>query len=131
MDTTLGPSPGAARHPMHTLQVVPSDRNWTVSLGEKLLAQSDKTLVLEESGYNTVVYFPPQDVRVDSLIESSSLTTCPFKGEANYFAAEINGKCMDIAWQYGAVYNEVGPIAGYIAFYADRVQIESESIDEG
>ncbi len=130
MNTTLGPSPGAARHPMHTVQVTPSDRNWTVNLDRSLLAQSNQALLVEESGYAPVVYFPPQDVRVNSMVESDSRTTCPFKGESQYLAAEIDGKRTDIAWSYPAVFNEVDAIAGYIAFYVDRVEIHSDSDDD-
>lgn len=130
MTRTLGASPGAARHPMHTVLVKPSDSNWTVTFGETLLAQSDMALIVEESGYKPVVYFPPNDVRVETMLESSSVTTCPFKGEANYFAAAIDGQRVDIAWQYPIVYDEVEKIAGYIAFYEDRVAIASESNDE-
>ena len=41
-----------------------------------------------------------------------------------------DGEQKDIAWFYPAVYDEVEAIAGYIAFYADRVEIESEENDE-
>lgn len=131
MGATLGPSPGAMRHPKHMVQVTPSARRWTVRLGETVLAQSHKALVIEESGYKPVVYFPPENVSVESMLASSSVTTCPFKGEASYLAAKIDGKLTDIAWYYSSVYNEVDAIAGYIAFYADRTEMESESIDEG
>ncbi len=130
MSPTLGASRAAARHPMHTLEILPSDRIWTVMLGGSLLARSETALVLEESGYAPVVYFPPQDVRAESMLESDSRTTCPFKGEAQYLAAEIDGKRIDIAWSYRDVYNEVEAIAGYIAFYADRVELHTESVDE-
>lgn len=95
-----------------------------------MLAASDKALLVEESGYEPVTYFPPQDVTSEYMLQSESHTTCPFKGRAEYFAASVDGEQKDIAWFYPAVYDEVEAIAGYIAFYADRVEIESEENDE-
>lgn len=99
-------------------------------LDGRVLAESNKALLVEESGYEPVTYFPPQDVSSGSMLQSDSQTTCPFKGQAGYIAAMVGGERKDIAWFYPAVYNEVEAIAGYIAFYADRVEIESEEIDE-
>ena len=130
MSATLGPSPGAARSPQHSVDIRASDKAWRVMLDGRMLAASDRALVVEESGYEPVTYFPPQDVSSESMLHSESQTTCPFKGQAGYFAAIVDGEQKDIAWFYPAVYNEVEAIAGYIAFYADRVEIESEEIDE-
>lgn len=130
MSATLGPSPGAARYPEHRINVQTSDKVWCVLLDGRTLAESNTTLLLNESGYEPVTYFPPQDVSSESMLQSESQTTCPFKGRAYYFAASVDGKQKDIAWVYPAVYNEVESIAGYIAFYADRVEIESVEINE-
>ncbi len=130
MSTTLGPSPGAARYPEHRVNIQASDKGWRVLLDGRTLAESGRTLLLNESGYEPVTYFPPQDVSSELMLQSESQTTCPFKGRADYFAASIDGKQKDIAWVYPAVYNEVQSIAGYIAFYSDRVELESVEINE-
>jgi len=125
MSATLGPSPGAIRHPQHCVKIYASGENWRVKLGNRVLAASEKALLLEESGNKPVLYFPPQDVNNEAMLESDSQTTCPFKGVAKYFAATIDNVKQDIAWSYPAVYDEAGKIAGYVAFYADRIDIES------
>jgi uncharacterized protein (DUF427 family) len=130
MRTTLGPSPGAIRYPQHKVEIRTSNRMWRVNLDGRVLATSNKTLLVEESGYEPVTYFPPQDVDRGSLLESDSRTTCPFKGEAGYFAAMVDGAKIDVAWFYPSVYDEVDKITGYVAFYADRVAIEAEEINE-
>lgn len=127
---SLGPSPGAARYPMHSVQIVASGKTWRATLGRDLLAESDFALLLEETGYPQVVYFPSNDVNFDSMFASDSQTTCPFKGEAEYFAAEIDGKRVDIAWRYPSVYKEVAAISGYVGFYANRISLTSESKNE-
>lgn len=130
MSATLGSSPGAARYPEHRIDIQNSNKVWRVLLDGRTLAESNKALLLDESGYERVTYFPPQDVSIESMRQSDAQTTCPFKGRANYFAASINGKQTDIAWVYPTVYDEVEEIAGYIAFYADRVAVGSEEVDE-
>jgi len=130
MRKSLGPSPGAARYPEHTVEILTSDKVWRIQLDARTLAKSNRVLLLKESGYEPVAYFPPRDVSVDTLLPSEAQTTCPFKGRADYFAASIDGKQTDIAWSYPAVYDEVAAIAGYIAFYADRVAVTSEEVDE-
>jgi len=130
MSASLGPSPGAARYPEHRIDIESSDKVWRVLLDGRTLAESNRALLLDESGYETVAYFPRQDVSIEFMLQSDAQTTCPFKGRADYFAASIDGKQQDIAWIYPAVYDEVDLIAGYIAFYADRVAVGAEEVDE-
>ncbi len=125
MSKTLGPSPGAARHPEHQIRVVANARRWTVTVNGTRVTDSEATLVLNESNYERVIYFPRHDDSSEQLIESSSRTTCPFKGDAHYFAADIEGETKDVAWFYPAVYDEVAAIEGYVAFYTDRVELSS------
>ena len=124
---TLGASPGALRHPQHQVRIGSSDECWRASLDGVLLAESEQVLTVDETGYAQVIYFPPEDVALNDLGSSDSVTTCPFKGEAHYFSAKVAGKVQDVAWYYPLVYDEVMPIQGYVAFYADRVSLTSES----
>jgi uncharacterized protein (DUF427 family) len=84
------------------------------------VADSTGVLALDEDGYDRVLYFPPEDVATEKLAASGTQTTCPFKGEARYYAKDGE----DVAWTYPAVYDEVAPIAGYVAFYPRRADIE-------
>lgn len=120
---TLGPSPGARRAPDHRILIEQDTGHWTVTIDGIGIADSMKALAVDETGYERVIYFPPADVRTDRLSESETRTTCPFKGEAHYYAAGPGEERCDVAWYYPSVYDEVAPIAGYIAFYRDRVNI--------
>lgn len=126
MSRNIGPSPGAARHPQHNVTIRPDSARWKAVLNDELLADSVDVLLLEESGFQPVIYFPPGDVRTTGLQQSDSRTTCPFKGEAAYWQASLDGDWVDVAWYYREVYREVEPIAGYVAFYADRVSVSPE-----
>lgn len=130
MNETLGTSAAANRHPEHKITISPEKSGWLVLLNGQVLARSTAALALNENNYPPVVYFPPNDVRTDLLKPSDSHTTCPFKGDATYYAAEIDGQTLDVAWSYPVVYEEVSDIAEYIAFYVDRVEL-SRDTDSG
>jgi uncharacterized protein (DUF427 family) len=119
-----GPAPGFINHPNHRVQITPSANHWTVRVGQILVADSTTTLLVEETGYEPVVYFPPGEVSMDYLVQTEQRTTCPFKGEARYFV-DISGKTSEpVAWTYPAVFDEVSPIRAYVAFYDKRVNLE-------
>lgn len=124
---TLGPSAAAKKHPDHRIDISNATGSFEVIVNGETIASTDRALALDEANYDRVIYFPPDDVRTELLQSSDSRTTCPFKGEARYYAAEIEGGNTDVAWFYPEVYDEVAPIAGYIAFYADRVELIGDS----
>ena len=124
---SLGASAAARRNPDHTITIAPSGQPWVAMLGDLELARSDRALLLSEASYPPVVYFPPDDVHTEALEPSDTSTHCPFKGDASYWASEIDGKPIDVAWYYPRTFDEVMPIAGYIAFYSDRVVVSEAS----
>lgn len=124
MNTSLGPSPGANRYPEHRILIEPNAGRWQATLSGRVVADSTGTLTLDESRFGRAIYFPAADVLTAQLARSESRTTCPFKGEARYYAADVDGKLRDVAWFYPVVYEEVAGIAGYISFYTEYVQVE-------
>ena len=125
MTAVRGPAPGFHRHPEHTIRIRKAAGRWRVLDGDALLAVSDDALILEESGYGAVVYFPQADVRDALLAASPSETACPFKGRARYFRSAARPGGPDIAWSYPNTYDEVVDVAGFVAFYADRVSLRN------
>jgi uncharacterized protein (DUF427 family) len=88
-----------------------------------VLAQSDRTLLIDEQNHGLVFYFPRRHVRLDllqAMPEKSSY--CPYKGEASYWRRD-GGSDVAIGWSYNRPYPEVAQIAAYIAFYQDRVTV--------
>lgn len=126
MSTNKGPAPGFINHPEHVVRIAPADKRWTVRDGDIVLADSRRALVVAETGYERVIYFPPEDVSLERLIEIDHRTTCPFKGEARYFVHAVAKNGQPLAWIYPSVYDEVAPIQSYIAFYEDRVELREE-----
>ena len=130
MQQTMGPSPGSRKYAGHRIRITPIAGKVTASIGQRRIADSASAVNLAETGYENVVYFPPGDVSTELLIGSDSKSICPFKGEARYLASTIGGTVVDVAWRYQDVYDDVAPIAGFIAFYADKVDLKFEPLND-
>ena len=63
-----------------------------------VIAESEKTIVVEGNHY-----FPPDSVNRECLENSTRQSTCPWKGQANYYSIRVDGKVnRDAAWYYPA-----------------------------
>jgi uncharacterized protein (DUF427 family) len=108
----------------HTITIKPSDAHVEVRLDGELLASTDHPVLLDETGLPTRYYLPKGDVRMDLLRPTTFHTTCPFKGEASYWSADIGGQSHDgIVWGYETPITAARDIAGLLSFYPDRAEI--------
>lgn len=123
MKTKLRKAPGFVKYPNHAIAISPAGDRWQVRHGDEVLADSAGALVLEETGYAPAIYFRCTDVSLEQLRPVDGRTTCPFKGEATYFALAASESDDRVAWSYPSTYAEVDAIAGYVSFYADRVDV--------
>jgi uncharacterized protein (DUF427 family) len=105
---------------MRRIELEPSTQRVVVRDGGEILADSSRPLLLHEGDLPTRYYLPPEDVRLDRLDESGTLTRCPWKGRAHHYAR--GGR--DVAWTYRDPKPRVAAIEGLIAFYGERVEIE-------
>ena len=88
------------------------------------VADSDRALILREAGHAPVHYFPPEDVAFALLEPTDHTSWCPYKGEADYHSIPAGGeRSTNAAWRYREAFPAVAAIAGYVAFYRDRVDI--------
>ncbi|HTO01201.1 MAG TPA: DUF427 domain-containing protein [Microthrixaceae bacterium] len=108
----------------HTISTAKSNSRVEVKLDGEVLADTRHPILLDETGLPTRYYLPREDVRMDLLEPTTFHTTCPFKGEASYWSANIGGERQDgIVWSYESPLPAVTDITGYLSFYPDRVQI--------
>ena len=128
MKTNKGPAPGFIDNTDHVVEITGSDQCWTVRLGDLVLADSTRAQVLKETGFESVIYFPSEDVSMSHLIHTDDRTTCPFKSEARYFVNAAAEGGRPIAWTYPSVFDEAAPIKGHVAFFDDRVELRRELI---
>lgn len=77
------------------------------------LAESDRTIVVEGNHY-----FPPDAINKQYFKDSSTHTTCPWKGVASYYTIEVDGQAnKDAAWYYPETKDAAKNIKGYVAFW--------------
>ena len=108
----------------HTITVTPANVHVEVTLGGEKLAESDRPVLLDETGLPTRYYLPRDDVRTDLLKPTDTATTCPFKGQASYWSVVLGDEVHeDVVWSYQAPIPEVAEIAGLMCFYPDRVEL--------
>ncbi len=63
-------------------------------------------------------YFPPSSVKREFLRESSTHTTCGWKGVASYYDVVLHGRELkDAAWYYPQPKDAAKNIQGYVAFW--------------
>ncbi len=78
-----------------------------------VIAESDKCEVVEGNQY-----FPADSINKQYFKESSTHTTCPWKGVASYYTIEVDGQeNKDAAWYYPSTKDKAKNIEGYIAFW--------------
>jgi uncharacterized protein (DUF427 family) len=110
----------------HTIELVPSERHVRVALGGETIAESDRALELHETGHPTRYYLPLEDVREGIFEPSEKTSHCPFKGDASYYSARVNGSVhADVAWTYRDPIPAVADIAGLVAFYPEKVELSA------
>ena len=96
-----------------------------VRVGDQVVADSTRALTLQESNYPPVQYVPLSDVDPSALQRTDSSTYCPYKGDASYYSLRVNGsELTDAVWTYETPYPAVAEIAGHVAFYPDKVQLD-------
>lgn len=92
----------------------------------RVLAESNQTKVVEGNHY-----FPPESLNGEYFQESSHHSTCPWKGQASYYAVVIDGEVnRNAAWYYPAPSKAARQIKDQVAFWngvkLQRVSEEGE-----
>ncbi len=78
-----------------------------------VLAESAKFEMVEGN-----VYFPPESVNREFFKESSTHTTCPWKGVASYYTIAVDGQeNSDGAWFYPEPKSAAKQIKDHVAFW--------------
>lgn len=107
------------------IRIRKSDATWVVRTADAVIAESRAVLELSEGDYPAVIYFPRDDVAMAFLEKSDKLTHCPHKGDATHYSLSVPGATLEhAAWSYESPKPGMEEIAGHVAFYADRVNVE-------
>jgi uncharacterized protein (DUF427 family) len=111
---------GHPRDPWHRVDGRRSSRHVRVEVGGEVLADSRSPTVVFETGLPTRYYLPREDVAMDRLRASDTVTICAYKGFASYWSV---GDERDIVWTYEEPLPDAPPIAGLVCFFNETVDI--------
>ncbi|MEU3508160.1 DUF427 domain-containing protein [Streptomyces longwoodensis] len=111
----------------HTITIEQGDVRVRVVRDGQVLAESDRPLVLRETGCPVRYYLPAEDVRTELLTPSDTHTYCPFKGTASYWSlpgspdGTDGTDGTDRVWGYPDPKPDVAAIKGHLCFYDTEV----------
>jgi uncharacterized protein (DUF427 family) len=112
------------RDPSTRVQILPSSRHVVVAVDGLVVAKSCRPSFLYETGLPRRTYIPKPDVRMDRLVPTDTTSGCPYKGTATYWTVRTDDALHpDLAWSYPAPFRESAPIAGFVAFYDEVVDL--------
>jgi uncharacterized protein (DUF427 family) len=78
-----------------------------------VLAESDRTVQVEGNDY-----FPPESLSREYFTDSSTTSTCPWKGRADYYDIVVGGKRNPAAaWYYPEPSEAAQEIRDHVAFW--------------
>ncbi len=113
------------RVPGYKIDVTPHRGTGRAALGDLILAESDRCLLVAEINHAPRLYFPESSVRWELFQRTDHHTVCPFKGQADYWTLAASDPPLDdVVWAYHDPFPEMGAIAGHVCFYEDRVRVE-------
>jgi len=115
-------APILAGTPDHPITITAAPRRVRVTFAGRVVADTMRALSLAEASYAPVMYIPREDVDLTTLERTSRKTHCPYKGEASYYSIQTGDRnAQNAVWSYEQPIEAVAAIAGYMAFYPDRV----------
>jgi len=110
--------------PAHRLYLEPSQRRLRAVVGDTVVADTVRPVLLHESGLLPVWYVPIGDLDPDFLVDSATTTHCPFKGDARYWGLRVGERQIDDAvWAYPE------PLEGAPEVLADLAAIRFDAVD--
>jgi len=121
--------PGWKKYPKHRITTKPAGVRVQIKFKGEVIGDTRDAIQLEETHVGHVVapviyYIPRKDVKMERLVRTSHETSCPFKGEASYWSAEVGGDVHEnLVWSYETPIPQAEAIVGLMSFYPERVQL--------
>ena len=113
--------------PERPIRIEPNPKRVSAHFHGQQIASSTRALALYEGSYPPVQYIPREDVDMSLLTRTAHTTHCPYKGDAAYYSIHVGAREQPNAvWTYEDPYPQLSAIKGYLAFYADRVELKAE-----
>jgi uncharacterized protein (DUF427 family) len=119
------------RDPYTRVDIMPSSRHVRIEVAGVTVAESMRPTLLFETGLPVRYYLPKTHVRMDLLTPTDSVSNCPYKGRAEWWAVRAGDELHpDLAWSYRMPLPESQKIAGLIAFYDEKVDVYVDGVPQ-
>jgi len=117
------------RDPYTRVDTVHSSRHVRVEVDGETLAETNRPVLLFETGLPTRYYIPKLDVRMDLLEATDTVTHCPYKGDASYWNLQLGDKTYrDFVWSYPRPIPEIPKIENLLCFYNEHVDVYVDGV---
>jgi uncharacterized protein (DUF427 family) len=116
---------GHAADSYHRIDIRRTSRHLVVHHGDRIVADTKRSLVLYESGFAARWYVPRADIDESALTAMDQQTFCPYKGLCSYYNI---GDARQAAWSYRHAYTEVGRISDFVSFEPDLVSVQIDGL---
>ncbi|TDW23707.1 DUF427 domain-containing protein [Kribbella kalugense] len=116
------------RNPYSRVDAVKSARRFQVSGDGVVLADSDSTVIVFETGLPPRYYFPRTAVNFAHLTPTDTVTACPYKGRTSAYWSVPS--VPDVAWSYDFPTANLLPIAGHVAFFNEQVDLTVDGVPQ-
>jgi len=116
------PVVGHLKNPYHRVDCLRTSRRLHVQVGDTVLVDTDRTVLLLETSIEPRLYVGRDDVRTDLLVPSETRTYCSYKGVASWWSAVVDDTVVpDVAWSYDDPLATSGceVIRGWLSFVTD------------
>src|SRR5215204_5360797 len=119
------------RDPYHRVDVLQSSRHVKVSVNGEVVAETDRPMILFETGLPPRYYISPEDVRDDLLLPSDKETQCPYKGTASYHSVKVGDETAeDLVWYYPQPIAAAEGIRDRLSFFNEKVDLEVDGEEQ-
>jgi uncharacterized protein (DUF427 family) len=117
------------RDPYTRIDILASSRHLRVALDGVTIAESPSPRLLFETGLPIRYYMPKTHVRMELLEPTERVTHCPYKGRAESWSVRLGEELHEnLAWSYPTPLPESQKIAGLIAFYNEKVDLDVDGV---
>jgi len=117
------------RDPYSRVDTVHSSRQVRVEVDGQVIAETNRPVLLYETGLPTRYYIPKLDVRMDLLHPTDTVTHCPYKGAASYWSLQLGDKTYsDFVWGYPRPIPEIPKIENLLCFYNEKVDLYVDGV---
>lgn len=98
-----------------------------------LIADTVRAKRVLETSHPPVYYIPPEDVRLEYLVEAGGGSVCEWKGRATYHTVAVGDRRAErAAWSYPEPWAGYESIRDHLAFYAgpmDACTVDGERVE--